>query len=61
VDFIKQIRLKKAAMLLQKEKLPVAEVGYLVGFSDPRYFSKCFTKEFGKTPREYTAEYADKE
>ncbi|MDP4210170.1 MAG: two-component regulator propeller domain-containing protein [Bacteroidota bacterium] len=57
VDFIKSLRLKKAAQILQKEKYPIAEVGYMVGFSDPKYFSKCFIKEFGKTPTEYGNEF----
>ncbi|MCB0614458.1 MAG: AraC family transcriptional regulator, partial [Phaeodactylibacter sp.] len=34
----------------------VAEVAYQVGFKDPRYFSKCFQKQFQKTPTEYMAE-----
>ncbi len=53
VDFIKRMRLKKASQILQKGKYPIAEVCYMVGFSDPKYFSKCFTKEFGKTPSEF--------
>ncbi|MBN2521412.1 MAG: response regulator [Bacteroidales bacterium] len=57
VDFIKNHRLKKAAMILQKEKLPIAEVAYMVGFSDPKYFSKCFVKEFSKTPTKYCNEF----
>ncbi len=31
----------------------VSEVAYSVGFSDPKYFTKCFKAEFGITPREY--------
>lgn len=57
VDFIKSLRLKQAAQILQKEKYPIAEVGYMVGFSDAKYFSKCFVKEFGKTPTEYSNEF----
>jgi signal transduction histidine kinase/ligand-binding sensor domain-containing protein/DNA-binding response OmpR family regulator len=57
VDFIKEQRLKKAALILQKGKISIAEVGYMVGFSDPKYFSKCFIKEFGKTPTEYCNEF----
>lgn len=57
VDFIKEQRLKKAALILQKGKISIAEVGYMVGFSDPKYFSKCFIKKFGKTPSEYCNEF----
>lgn len=53
VDYIRSYRMQKAAYIFQKEKLPVSEVSYRVGYSDPKYFSKCFTKEFGKTPTEF--------
>ena len=53
VEYIKSIRMKKAAMLLQQKKFTVAEVMYMVGFSNHSYFSKCFQAEFGKTPRQY--------
>lgn len=56
VEFIKTIRMKKAAMLLQQKKFTVAEVMYMVGFSNHSYFSKCFQAEFGKTPRQYLNE-----
>ena len=57
VEFIKNHRIKKAALIFQKEKLPVSEVSYMVGFTDPKYFTKCFVKEFDKTPTEYMAEF----
>jgi len=57
VEFIKSFRLKKAALIFQKEKLPISEVSYMVGFSDPKYFSKCFVKEIGKTPSDYILEF----
>ena len=40
-------------MLLQQKKLTIYEVAYAVGFSDRKYFSKEFKKQFGKTPSEY--------
>jgi signal transduction histidine kinase/ligand-binding sensor domain-containing protein/DNA-binding response OmpR family regulator len=49
-NFLKGIRLKRAAQLLRQQKLSVSEVAYQVGFKDPRYFSKCFQKSFGETP-----------
>jgi DNA-binding response OmpR family regulator len=55
VEFIRSIRLKKAALILKNNKLPIAEVSYMVGFSDPKYFSKCFIKEFGVTPSEHAS------
>jgi DNA-binding response OmpR family regulator/two-component sensor histidine kinase len=53
VDYIKQIRMKKAAMLLQQDKFTIAEVMYMVGFSSASYFSKCFSAQFDVTPRQY--------
>jgi signal transduction histidine kinase/ligand-binding sensor domain-containing protein/DNA-binding response OmpR family regulator len=60
VEFVKTHRLKRAAQILEKEHFQIAEVAYLVGFSDPKYFSKCFSKEFGKTPSEYLQEIKEK-
>jgi signal transduction histidine kinase/ligand-binding sensor domain-containing protein/AraC-like DNA-binding protein len=56
VDFVRRHRLNKAALIFQKEKLPVNEVAYMVGFADAKYFSKCFSKQFGKTPTDYLNE-----
>lgn len=55
-NFMKTIRLKRAAQLLEQRKLNVSEVAYKVGFRDTRYFSKCFQKQFQKTPTEYMSE-----
>lgn len=52
-DFIRNIRLKQAAYLLQNEDIPVSEVCYLVGFSSPSYFSNCFNKQFRMTPSQF--------
>lgn len=56
VEYIKSVRMKKAAMLLRQQKFSVAEVMYLVGFSNHSYFSKCFKTEFNKTPWQYKEE-----
>jgi len=53
VDYIKSIRMKKAAMLLAQKKFTVAEVMYMVGFSNHSYFSKCFQSAFHKTPVQF--------
>ena len=53
VEYIRSLRMKKAAMLLSENKFTVSEVMYKVGFSSPSYFSKCFHAEFGKSPKEY--------
>lgn len=56
VEYIKSVRMKKAAMLLRQQKFSVAEVMYMVGFSNHSYFSKCFRAEFNKTPLQYKEE-----
>ncbi len=53
VEFLRRYRLNKAAMIFEKDKLPVSEVAYMTGFSDPKYFSRCFAKQFGLTPSKY--------
>lgn len=53
VDYIRSIRMKKAAMLLAQKKFSVAEVMYLIGFSNYSYFSKCFHAKYGKTPKQF--------
>lgn len=53
VDYIKSIRLKKAAILLAQHKFTVSEVMYMVGFSNHSYFAKCFSEKYGKTPKNY--------
>ncbi|ATP57893.1 hybrid sensor histidine kinase/response regulator [Pedobacter ginsengisoli] len=52
-DFSKSIRLKRAAQLLKQKQYTVYEIGYMVGFTDRKYFSREFKKQFGKTPSEY--------
>lgn len=57
VDYIRQTRLRKAAMLLEQRKFSVSEVMYMVGFSSSSYFSKCFVALFGCTPGQYAARF----
>lgn len=52
-EFIRTIRMKKAALLLKNGDFNVAEISYKVGISDPNYFSKCFKTHFGETPSIY--------
>ena len=52
-EMIQIVRLKRAAKLLNEGGHMVSEVGYMVGFSNPSYFSKCFHKQFGIRPAEY--------
>lgn len=53
VEFIRSIRLKKAATLLTTEGVYVSEVAYMVGFNSPKVFANHFKEEFGCSPTEY--------
>ena len=53
VEYIRSIRLKKAALLLRNGSYTVAEVMYNVGFSSISYFSRIFAAEYGKAPSAY--------
>ncbi len=53
VDLIRDIRLRNAANLLASKQLMVKEVAYRVGISDIKYFTQCFKKKYGVTPKQY--------
>jgi signal transduction histidine kinase/ligand-binding sensor domain-containing protein/DNA-binding response OmpR family regulator len=53
LEFIRSMRLKRAAQLLEKSKLNVSEVAFQVGFNDPKYFRKHFKNEYGMLPSAY--------
>ncbi|MDD4993597.1 MAG: two-component regulator propeller domain-containing protein [Paludibacter sp.] len=59
-EFIRNIRLKHAAMMLTNNIGNVSEIAYSVGFNDPKYFSRCFKIEFGLTPKEYQEDQKNK-
>ena len=52
-DYIKLIRLKTAAQMLQSGSYRINEVCYMVGFSSLSYFTRCFTSQFGIRPKDY--------
>ena len=51
-EYIRTLRLRKAKHLLQTSDFNVSQVAYEVGFKDPAYFSRSFSKEFGVSPSE---------
>lgn len=53
LDFVRNIKMKRACMMLMARTQTIAEVAYAVGFNNPKYFTKCFKEEFGVTPTEY--------
>lgn len=58
-DFIRAIRLKRAAQLLRDTQLNVAEIAYMVGFNALKYFNKHFKDMFGITPSQYRSQNED--
>lgn len=56
LEFIRTVRLKRAAQLLTESQLTVSEVAYEVGFNNPKYFTKYFKIEFNCLPSAYAAE-----
>lgn len=55
VEFIRSIRLKRAAWLIEKHTFHIKEVRQMVGFEDASYFRDAFVKQFGVTPSDYAS------
>ena len=53
IEFIRVIRLKRAAQLLRESQMNISEIAYQVGFNNPKYFSKYFKEEFDVLPSTY--------
>ncbi len=53
LDFIRLIRLKRAADLIQEGRFRMGEISTKVGFSNHSYFSKLFCRQFGMTPKDF--------
>lgn len=51
-DFLKEARMKRAVKMLKDTDVPIADIAYACGFSDPKYFAKCVKAAVGSTPRE---------
>lgn len=60
VNFIRTIKLKRAAQLLKQDKMYISEVAYMTGFNNQKYFRECFNKEYGISPTEYIKQNSKK-
>ncbi len=56
LDYIRSVRLQKAAVLLSQHRFTVSEISYMVGFKTPSYFAKCFQARFGVKPSQYQSD-----
>ncbi len=54
IEFIRIIRLRRAARLLERSQLSIAEIAYQVGFNNPKYFARYFKEEYKMLPSEYS-------
>ena len=57
VELLRHIRIQHAEDMVAKSTMPFSQIAYAVGFSDPRYFGKCFKKQTGLTPSEYREQH----
>lgn len=55
IEFIRSIKLEKAALLLEKSDMNVSQISYTAGFATPNYFTKSFKAKFNMLPSEYMA------
>lgn len=60
IEFIRIIRLKRAAQLLAESQLGIAEIAYQTGFNNLNLFRKYFKNEFGVLPSEYQSTHSKK-
>ena len=56
LEFIRSVKMKRAAQLLASGEMTIAMVSYEVGFNSPNYFTRTFKEEFKLLPSEYIAE-----
>lgn len=57
VDLVREVRLTKAAGMIETTDESITTVAYSVGFHDVGYFGKCFKQKYGKTPKDYRADF----
>ncbi len=58
-DFVRNTRLKEAALMLKTTTMSIEEIAYAVGFSSPGYFTRSFKKLFGMLPTQFRLEPVD--
>ena len=56
VDFVREMRIKRAAQLIESTDYTFSQIAYMTGFTDPKYFSRCFKKVKGVSPSDYKSQ-----
>lgn len=56
-DLIRRVQFERACELLEEQGKNISEIAYAVGFTNPKYFAKCFKEEFGVTPSDYQKQH----
>ena len=57
-DFLRHVRMQRAEELVKMSHLTFSQIAYQVGFTDPKYFGKCFKKHTGLSPSEYREKFS---
>ncbi|HMP91230.1 MAG TPA: two-component regulator propeller domain-containing protein [Phnomibacter sp.] len=60
VEFIRGVKLERAAQLLEKSDMNIAQVAYSAGFATPNYFTKSFKAKYNMLPSEYASKMKGK-
>ncbi|MCE7064076.1 two-component regulator propeller domain-containing protein [Dyadobacter sp. CY326] len=61
IEFIRIIRIRRGAGLLEKSQLTISEIAYQIGFNNPKYFAKLFKEEYKMLPTEYRRQHVAQE
>lgn len=56
-DIIRRVQFERACEMLEEQSQNISEIAYAVGFTNPKYFAKCFKDEFGISPSEYQKQH----
>jgi len=59
-ELLQNMRLKRATQLLLEDKFRISEIAYMTGFTDPKYFSKCFKEKYGIRPSGYLENHKER-
>lgn len=55
-EYVQSLRIQRACELMQNGVTSSKEIAYLIGFNDPLYFSKVFTRVMGRSPQRFIAD-----